>query len=255
MKKYPTYSLLGVKVNALTKNDLLEITEQEINQNNKTVISNHNLHSIYIYHHDEQMREFYRLPNYIHIDGMPIVWLGQLFRYPLTRENRLTSLDWLEPMFHKCAEKEWRVFFLGSEPGVPEKAAAYFKEKVPGLHLQTHHGFFTVNNEENEEVIHKINEFQPHLLMVGMGMPRQEKWIYDNIRQLKANTIWNLGAFMDYYAGVKPLPPRWMGKIGLEWLYRLYSEPTRLWKRYCIEPIFILKLALLEAIHRIKNTK
>lgn len=241
----PTYNLLGVKVNAFTTESLIEVAEKEIEANHKCVISNHNLHSIYLYHHREEMKAFYQLAKYVHIDGMPIVWAGKLLGYPLNRENRLTSLDWLESMFSRCKEKQWRVFFLGSAPGVAEKAAAVFQEKVPGLFIETSHGFFDMEGEENDQVIHRINQFQPHLLMVGMGMPRQETWIAKNIDRLQANTIWNLGAFMDYYGGVVEIPPRWMGKMGLEWLYRLYSEPNRMWKRYLVEPFFILKIALL----------
>jgi N-acetylglucosaminyldiphosphoundecaprenol N-acetyl-beta-D-mannosaminyltransferase len=80
-------------------------------------------------------------------------------------------------------------------------------------------------------------------------MPRQEHWILDNLEQIQTNTILTSGACIDYVAGAVPTPPRWMGKLGLEWLYRLFSEPGRLWKRYLLEPWFVVRLLLQEILN------
>jgi N-acetylglucosaminyldiphosphoundecaprenol N-acetyl-beta-D-mannosaminyltransferase len=85
-----------------------------------------------------------------------------------------------------------------------------------------------------------INTYKPHILLVGMGMPRQEHWIIDAFDRLDVNVVLSCGACLDYIAGVLPVAPRWMGRTGLEWLHRLASEPSRLWKRYLIEPWPIL---------------
>lgn len=243
------FSFLGIKVNSFTKSSLIGHVEECVKKENY-LIGYHNLHSLYVFHHDPSMRAFYSRANNVHIDGMPLVWLGNLFGYPLKRENRLTSLDWLEDLFALSEKHQWRIFLLGGKPGVADQAAAIFQDKFPLLQLQTHHGFFSMEGKENEELVEKINAYQPHLLLVGMGMPRQEKWLMDNLNQLHVNIAWSLGAFMDYYAGVVSTPPRWMGRMGLEWLYRLYSEPTRLWRRYLLEPFFVLKLSLLEYLKR-----
>jgi N-acetylglucosaminyldiphosphoundecaprenol N-acetyl-beta-D-mannosaminyltransferase len=86
----------------------------------------------------------------------------------------------------------------------------------------------------------QINAYAPHVLFVGMGMPRQEIWILDNQTSLNANAILPAGALMDYMAGEIPTPPRWLASLYLEWLYRLISEPARLWRRYLVEPWFVL---------------
>ena len=183
---------------------------------------------------------------------MPLVWAGRLLGYGLTRENRLTSVDWLPRVLTDCAEEGLRVFFLGSKPGVPEKAAARFLKDAPGLRVQTHHGFFDAGpgSPENERVLRKINAYRPHALMVGMGMPRQERWILENLDRIEANTIWNLGAFMDYAAGAVPTPPRWMARLGLEWLARLAAGPMRLWRRYFLELPYALGLLARDLVHR-----
>lgn len=104
-------------------------------------------------------------------------------------------------------------------------------------------------SQQNLETLAAINAYQPHVLMVGMGMPRQEYWILDNIEHIHTNAILTAGACMDYLAGAIPTPPRWMGKMGLEWLYRLLSEPKRLWRRYLVEPWFVAGLFLREILN------
>jgi N-acetylglucosaminyldiphosphoundecaprenol N-acetyl-beta-D-mannosaminyltransferase len=93
-------------------------------------------------------------------------------------------------------------------------------------------------------VLEEINRIRPQLLLIGMGMPRQEHWVYDNLEHLAANAIVLSGACFDYIAGAIPTPPRWMGQIGLEWLYRLATEPRRLWRRYLLEPWALLPLGV-----------
>ena len=86
----------------------------------------------------------------------------------------------------------------------------------------------------------EIRDYDPDILLVGMGMPRQETWILENQKDIAAHAIFTSGALMDYVAGETPAPPRWLGPLGLEWLYRLLSEPGRLWRRYLLEPWLIL---------------
>jgi N-acetylglucosaminyldiphosphoundecaprenol N-acetyl-beta-D-mannosaminyltransferase len=242
------YSLLGITVHALEEHHLSEIVLDAVRRNQKIIFAHYNLHGIYLYHHKEKMRNLYQRANYVHIDGMPIIWIGKLFGYPLKRENRLTSLDFLPSLLSTCEKEELRVFLLGSEPGVAEKAAQIYLQQFPRLQIKTHHGYFDAQygSEENNQVVRMINDFHPHLLLVGMGMPRQEIWLDENIDDLNVNVAFSLGAFMDYIAGVIPTPPRWMGRVGLEWLYRLFTSPKRVWKRYLIEPWFVLGLILKE---------
>jgi N-acetylglucosaminyldiphosphoundecaprenol N-acetyl-beta-D-mannosaminyltransferase len=99
-------------------------------------------------------------------------------------------------------------------------------------------------------VLAAIRSFRPHILMVGMGMPRQEHWILDNLDEIEVRVILTAGACMDYVAGAVPTPPRWMGRWGLEWLFRLGSDPTRLWRRYLIEPWFVFRLFIRDLLAR-----
>ena len=253
------YSLMGVSVTPLTIIQLNDTVERIITSN-KTgcIIANHNLHSIYLTHHNISMQSFYKKANYVHIDGMPLVLIGKVLGYPFKRTQRVTYMDWVIPLMELASTNKWRVFYLGSAPGVAKRGAEILRNKYDDLKITTNNGYFEPQPDsvDNNNILDAINSFQPDILMVGMGMPRQEKWILDNLESLDAKVILTCGACMDYIAGEIPTPPRWMGKIGLEWLYRLLSEPGRLWKRYLIEPWFLIGLFLRDLWQiRIMNKK
>ncbi|WP_442943492.1 WecB/TagA/CpsF family glycosyltransferase [Nostoc sp.] len=248
MIRTSSYKLLGTKVDALSIRDLNLLIEESIQKKKKWIIANHNMHSLYLFHNDPRMQAFYAKAEYTHIDGMPLLFIGKLLGFPMKREQRVTYADWVWPLMAKAADKGWRVFYLGSKPGVAEKGANILCHKFPGLQIACAHGYIDMNkdSQENLATLAAINAYKPHVLMVGMGMPRQEQWIYENLEHIHPNTILTSGACIDYVAGAIPTPPRWMGKMGLEWLYRLLSEPKRLWRRYLLEPWFLATLFLRE---------
>jgi N-acetylglucosaminyldiphosphoundecaprenol N-acetyl-beta-D-mannosaminyltransferase len=234
---------MGIRVHALTNADVVRLIGEAIKGNQSRVIANHNMHSLYLWDREPRMREFYSTADFIHIDGMPLILLGRLGGLPLTREHRAAYLDFMPGLIANAAQCGWRIFFLGSEPGVAEKAAAKLRQRHPALEIRTRHGHFNPDRlgGENQEVLAEIKAYAPHILMVGMGMPRQEAWILENRHELSANVICPTGAIMDYIAGVKATPPRWLGPLYLEWLYRLLTEPKRLSRRYLVEPWFVLQ--------------
>lgn len=241
-RAFPAFELLGARMNAIALGDHNHIIRRAIDEGRREIIGHHNLHSLYVLQRDARFARFYDLAHWISIDGMPLVWLGRLRGLPLVREHRTTCIDSLPPILAEAAERGWRVFHLGSAPGVGEQAERYFAERLPGLQLRTHHGYFdmTPGSRENEAVLAAIRDFRPAILMVGMGMPRQEYWIHDNWSRLEVNAVLPVGAAFAYWGGAIPTPPRWMGWSGLEWLYRLVSEPRRLWRRYLVEPWSLL---------------
>jgi len=234
-------SLLQAEVDITTIEELNNFIMDAILFDRKIIIGGQNLHGIYLNRLDQKRKQFLNTAQVIRIDGMPLIYWGKLLGYPLEKRNRVTYLDWIWPLCQEINQNRWRLFYLGAKPGIAEKAASIIKSNYPNLEIQTHHGYFT--SRENIQVLEKINAFKPNILMVGMGMPRQEHWVLDNLERIEANAILTAGACFDYIAGAIPTPPRWMGQIGLEWLYRLLSEPSRLAKRYLYEPWFLLPLA------------
>jgi N-acetylglucosaminyldiphosphoundecaprenol N-acetyl-beta-D-mannosaminyltransferase len=241
---YSRYSLINSFVDKLEKKDLISIVDSAVKSNKKTIIGYHNLHSLYLFQNSEMMRLFYSKCHFIHIDGMPLIWMGKLLGHSFSASNRLTSLDWLNDLLKYSGKHQLNIFLLGGKPGVAEKAVAAFKQISPNVNFEISSGYFdhSPGSIDNQNLIEKINKFKPDILLVGMGMPLQEEWILHHEKEIHSTVIWSLGAFMDYYAGEVATPPRWMGRFGLEWAFRLMSEPNRLWKRYLIEPLLVGKL-------------
>lgn len=239
---HPSYRMMGTRVQALTMDDLHAVIGATIDARRQAVVAHQNQHGLYLVQRDAQMRAFYEQAEYVHVDGMAVVLLGRLLGLPLERRHRTTYVDWIGPLMREAEERGWRVFFLGGRPGIGERASTILRERHPGLVIASAHGYFDQRHgsAESRERIERILAFAPDLLLVGLGMPRQERWIAAHRSELPACAILTSGACMDYVAGEVPTPPRWMGRTGLEWLARLISEPRRLWKRYLLEPWLLL---------------
>src|SRR5439155_5383204 len=196
------------------------------------------------------MRLFHDRVDYAHIDGMGIVLLGRLLGCPLKRQHRVTYLDWMKPLLNEAASRRWRVFYLGMRENICSEVQKTLWREMPELEFGTAHWDIEHIPESSlqEGILQTIKAFQPQILFVGLGMPRQEKWMFSNLDQVSANVILPCGAAMDYVAGAVPTPPRWVGKYGLEWLFRLVSEPRHLWRRYLIEPWYVLRLLASEVV-------
>jgi len=238
------YDYVGVEVCALTISELNTLIEKAIVNDRKKLIAHHNLHSVYLRPSSAKMRDHYALADYAHIDGMSLIVLGRLLGFELDRDHRVTYVDWIWPLLERASAKGWRIFYLGAKRDVITRGIANIKCRFPDLDIDGRHGYFDMreNGSENRRVVELINSFDPDILMVGMGMPRQEEWIADNYERLEANIVLPSGACIDYIAGEAQTPPRWMGRFGLEWLYRLVNEPGRLWKRCFVEPWYALYL-------------
>jgi N-acetylglucosaminyldiphosphoundecaprenol N-acetyl-beta-D-mannosaminyltransferase len=248
--------LLGVRVQALTRDALTELVASRAGSGAGTIIANHNLHSVALSRSDSSLAEFYREADFVHVDGMALVFLGWLLGLPLRREHRVTYVDWLPSLLSRAESDGWRIFFLGGAPGVAAQALIGLRERFPRLQAASHHGFFDADSADaNTAVLDEIAGYRPNLLLVGMGMPRQELWIRSNAGRIRVDVILPVGACLDYFAGEIPTPPRWLGPLGLEWAFRLASEPRRLWRRYLVEPFTLIPAVLQDVRRRVRNTR
>lgn len=244
--------MLGVEVDALTLAGLTGLLAETVARGDRVLVANHNLHSVYLYHRSSQMRELYARAARTLIDGMPLVMLGRWLGLPLRRQHRLATLDWIDPVMAQAAAQGWRVFVVAGRPGVAERGAAVLRARHAGLQIETASGYFdiTPGSDDSRDMVRRINAVRPHLLLVGMGMPRQETWLRDHLQELDANAVFNVGAVMDYIAGEIPTPPRWTGQLGLEWLFRLFTTPSRTARRYLVEPWSLAPLLLRDFAQR-----
>jgi N-acetylglucosaminyldiphosphoundecaprenol N-acetyl-beta-D-mannosaminyltransferase len=228
--------LLGGEVDVVTPQDVLDFTARRIAERRPGVVANHNLHSLYLLRRAPEMARFYERADLIEADSTPLIAWGRLLGRPIGRQHRCTYLDWREAFWARAAAQRWRVFYLGGEPGVAERGAEAVRRRWPGLRIAVRHGRFDMDGAENATVLDEIKAFAPDVLFVGMGMPRQEAWILANLDRLDPCVAFSVGAAFDYEAGAAATPPRWAGRLGVEWLFRLAAEPRRLAGRYLIEP-------------------
>jgi N-acetylglucosaminyldiphosphoundecaprenol N-acetyl-beta-D-mannosaminyltransferase len=242
MPSLKRFDLLGSSIDIMDVEDLDTVVESAIETGERKIIGNHNLHSLFLYQRDPVMRSYYGAAHHIHVDGMGVVLLARIAKVPLEHKHRITYLDYFAHLLPIAARRGWRVFYLGTTPEVVARGVSKLRAENPGLQIEFDHGYFDhrPGSEDSERILRTIAAYRPHILLIGIGMPKQEQWVYHHRDQIQANAIFNAGGYMDYIGGAVPTPPRWMGHMGLEWLFRLISEPRRLASRYLVEPWYVI---------------
>jgi N-acetylglucosaminyldiphosphoundecaprenol N-acetyl-beta-D-mannosaminyltransferase len=227
-----------MRVDAATIEELQSRIGLAVADDERIVIANHNLNSLALVRRHRKLQEFYQEAELVHIDGMSLIFMARLLGHRLEASRRVTYADWLPHILAKAEREGWRVYFLGGRPEMLVAAVARMRQAYPKLAFRAHDGYFdsTPDGAANRAVLAEIRDFRPHILMVGMGMPRQELWIHDHRPAIGANVVLPAGAALDLFSGTVRTPPRWLGRVGLEWAYRLLREPRRLWRRYLLEP-------------------
>ncbi len=158
-------------------------------------------------------------------------------------EANLNGTDLLPKLCEVARQNDFSMFLLGAAPGVAERMKENLESKFPGLNIVgEQHGYFD-HDTGMDEVIAKINAVKPNILLVAFGAPIQEKWIHKYLEAVDSNLLIGVGGLFDFYSGDKKRAPAWMRSFGMEWLYRLYLEPGRLWRRYVIgNPLFLYRI-------------
>lgn len=244
--------IMGQDMDLLREEELMMQIDRAVGLRRRYLIANHNLHSLYLVTRMPQMAQMYARADVIQIDSVPLIRFARMTGHEAELAHRLTYLDWRDNFWTMANNRCWRVFYLGGAPDVALSATRRLALTYPDITFEARDGFFDIETDgnENHAVLKQIEDFQPDVLLVGMGMPRQEMWIAANMDALAPCVILPVGAAFDYEAGVQHAAPRWMGQWGLEWLYRLCSDPKRLASRYLYEPWFLLKPALSDLIRR-----
>ncbi len=253
------FSLLGINIDLLTMDQLTDLVASSVTHKRQTLIANHNLHSIHLFHNMPGLPEVYASMDYAHVDGMPLVVIGRSMGLPICRRHRIAYIDWLPLFLPVAARNGWRLLYVGSRPGVAERGMARFRRTIPNLKIKTMHGYFDTDPDSGacRAAIDEIARYDPDVMFVGMGMPRQEFWITAVRKHVSARAVLtSCGATMEYFAGDVFTPPRWAGQIGCEWMFRLVTRPSQLWHRYLAEPWSILPIYLHDLLYaRPQSTK
>jgi len=190
------------------------------------------------------LREFLNQAEIVFCDGAGVMLGAQILGHQIP--ERITYADWIWQLAEFAEPHGYTFYFLGARSGIAEQAAQNLRKRFPTLKIVgVRDGYFdkTANSKENEAVIATINACRPNILVLGMGMPLQERWLMENWDRLNVNVVLTGGAVFDYISGELQRAPQWMTDNGLEWLGRLLIEPRRLWKRYVVgNPLFLWRV-------------
>lgn len=209
-----------------------------------------NAHCINISFIDEEYRKIIKKADMLYVGGIGVIWASWFLGQPLI--ERVNILDFFDILLKQLIDKKVSVYLLGGRKDTVKRTESILKQQ--GLKvLGSRDGFFAVSEEPG--VIWEINNLKPDILMIGMGVPKQEKWIDIHRNELNVKLCWGVGAAFDWLSRKRKRAPAWMIKYGLEWLHRLYQQPRRLWKRYLIGNLIFIFLVLQNKmrIHRENN--
>lgn len=183
----------------------------------------------------------------VNADGQAVVWASRLLGTPL--RERVAGIDLMERLLELAAAKGYRVYFLGARQEVLERTVAEATRRCPGLTVAgSHHGYFS--EAEEPRLLQTIKASRPDILLVAMGSPRKEYWLTRHLKDLGVPFGMGVGGSFDVVAGVTRRAPRWVQRLGMEWLFRLLQEPGRLWRRYLTTTPHFIWLTVKARMHR-----
>lgn len=177
------------------------------------------------------------------VDGHPLLWIAKKYKMPF--KQKICGSDLVPILCTVAAEKGYSVFFLGAAPGVAQLAADKMVEKNPGLRIAGTYSpplGFEKNPEEMDKIINMLLQSKADMLFVGMGVPKQDIFIYENMNKYQIPMSFSIGGTIDFIAGKQKRAPKWMRKIGFEWFFRLITHPKKMFRRYIIDDLKIIKL-------------
>lgn len=244
-KRFP---ILGVNISAINMNDALSAVRQAIEQKDKIYISVCPVSTIMECQSNAQAFESVNAADLATPDGMPVVWLGRLKGHKNIK--RVYGPDLMLEICRISEHKGYRNYFYGSTQNVLTGLSENLKRAFPALVVSGTYSppFRDLSAAEEMQAIKNINKDSPDILWVGLGSPKQDIWMYRNRDKLNALVIVGVGAAFDFLSGIKRQAPKWMQRMGLEWLFRLIAEPQRLWRRYLIGNSLFICLLIAELI-------
>jgi N-acetylglucosaminyldiphosphoundecaprenol N-acetyl-beta-D-mannosaminyltransferase len=239
-------NVLGVRVDRVTTPDVLEKVNEYIAEGGKKTIMYANVHVINQAQSDPDLMEILNRADLVYPDGHGVVLGARLTGKDLP--PRMTGADWIHDLCRFAEERNFTLYIVAGDPGLAEEARKELGNRYNSLRiLGTYDGFFHKRGETGK-LIEDINSKKPHIVLIGMGTPIQEKFTDSSRSSIEAPVCWVVGALFDFVAGKARRGPRWMLDNGMEWLCRLYFEPRRLWKRYILgNSLFLIRILYLRA--------
>jgi N-acetylglucosaminyldiphosphoundecaprenol N-acetyl-beta-D-mannosaminyltransferase len=236
----PRVDVLGVGISAIRMSDAVSRLETWIAEREREYVCVVPAHSVMDCQDDPELRAVVNAAGLVTPDGMSLVWLLRRRGYRDT--ERVYGPDLMLAACERSLATGWRHFFLGGEEGVAAELAARLQRRFPGLAVAgtLSPPFRALSAEEDAAFCKSVNETSPDVVWVGLGSPKQERWMAAHRKTLRAPVLVGVGAAFDFLSGRRRQAPRWIQRSGFEWLFRLAAEPRRLWRRYIRYPRFVL---------------
>ena len=237
-------NILGIDISATNMGDALSKIEHLILTKKQGYVCVCPNHTIMESQKDSKLRNIVNSADIATPDGMSIVWASKLLGHHEVKQ--VTGTELIIAVSDLSEKKGYTHFYYGGADGIPEKLAENMQQIFPNLKIIGTHSppFRNLADDEDNAIVDIINNANPDIVWVGLGMPKQELWIGEHFGRIKAPVMIGVGAAFDFLSGKKKRAPKWMQKAGLEWLFRLIQEPKRLWRRNLYHPIFFFRLFL-----------
>jgi N-acetylglucosaminyldiphosphoundecaprenol N-acetyl-beta-D-mannosaminyltransferase len=234
MIPHDKFSILGINVSAINLALACQLVESCIENKEKIYICVAPVSTLVSCHEDPRYRNVVNEADIVTPDGMPLVWWAR--RKGFKQVQRTYGPDFMLALCDFGQNQEYKHYLLGATVDTCRKLEQNLKTRFLDIKIVGAFSppFRELSEEENQQMIEDINSAHPDIVWVGLGSPKQDFWMKRNRDKINASVLVGVGAAFDFIAGVKPQAPRWMRQSGLEWLFRLCSEPQRLWKRYLI---------------------
>ncbi|MCI6677105.1 MAG: WecB/TagA/CpsF family glycosyltransferase [Clostridiales bacterium] len=234
---------MNIEIDNLTMEEALKEIDKMIQRKKPAYVVTPNVDHIVQLETNKELQAVYKNADLIITDGKPLVWISKFYGNPI--KEKISGSDLFPLLCEMSTQKGYKMFFLGAAEGVAAKAAENLIKKYPGLNVvgtySPPYGFEKDDNEINK-IIQMIHRAKPEILIVGLGCPKQEKFMYQYYNKLNVPISLGLGASFDFEAGKVKRAPKWMSRYGFEWLFRITQDPKRMFKRYIIDDTRIFGL-------------
>jgi N-acetylglucosaminyldiphosphoundecaprenol N-acetyl-beta-D-mannosaminyltransferase len=237
-------NILGVNISSINMDIALHTIDSWIHTNSHNYVCVTPAHGVMDCVNDPALRRTFNSSGMTTPDGMSIVWLLKLKGYKDV--GRVYGPDLMKNVCQYGVKKGYRHFLYGGKAGIPEQLANQLKQKFPGIQIvgTVSPPFRPLTATEDQAIIEQINQSGADIVWVGVSTPKQEIWMSEHLKKIYSPVMIGVGAAFDFLSGNKSQAPRWIQNIGMEWLFRLLNEPTRLWHRYAQYPYFVFLVAM-----------
>lgn len=249
-EKINKFIILGVKISAIDMNDALSLVEEAISKRQKKYICVCPVSTIMECKRDKRVLTSVNCADLATPDGMAVVWIGRMLGHKNIK--RVYGPELMQAICGVSAKNGYKNYLYGSSSDVLAKLRGELDKQYSGIIISGSFSppFRQLTQEEDEGIVEDINRSNPDIVWVGLGSPKQDLWMYEHRDRINASVMIGVGAAFDFLSGVKPQAPRWMRDNGLEWLFRLITEPKRLWHRYLVDYPYFLYYLLSDLVSR-----